>query len=99
MLFTPIIVSFCFRYETGHEAVGDGGTNPDFRQQIVGVFVDGLQIDVVVVECGNDHVNHADSPQVALGVALPVLPRIEEGEHAEQQHRECEADQMQGVIG
>ena len=70
----------------GHEAVGDGGTYPDFRQHIVGIFAEGLQIDVVVVERGYQHVDDADGPQVSLGIALPVLSGIEEGERAEQQH-------------
>ena len=88
-----------FRHEAGHEAIGDGGTNPDFRQHIVGVLVGGLQVDVQIVERGNDHVDDADGPQVTLGVALPVLSRIEIGEHAKQQHREGETGQMQSIEG
>ena len=88
-----------FRDETGYKAVGDGGTYPDFGQQVFGVFVAGLQVDVDVIEGGDDHVDDADGPQVALGVALPVLAGVEEGEHAEQQHRQREAGQMQGVVG
>jgi len=36
-----------------------------------------FQVDVHVVERGYQHVDDADGPQIALGVALPVLPRIE----------------------
>ena len=71
------------RHETRHEAVGNGGANPDFDKQIVGVLVEGLQVDVPVVERGNEHVDDADGPQVALGVALPVLTCVEIGERAE----------------
>ena len=68
-----------FRHEAGHETIGDGRTNPDLREHISGVFVGRLQIDVQVIERGNEHVNDADGPQVALGVALPVLTCIEIG--------------------
>ena len=50
-----------------------------------------------MVERGYESIDDEDEPQVALGVALPVLSRIEIGEHAEQQHRQGEADQMQGI--
>ena len=73
---------FRFRHEAGHEAVGDGGADPDFREHICGVLIGGFQVDVQVVERGNDHVDDADGPQVALGVALPVLASIEVGERA-----------------
>ena len=85
--------------EAGHEAVGDGGTDPDLGEHIVGVLVGGLQIDVEGVKGGNEHIDDADEPEVALGVTLPVLARIEEGERAEQQHRQRETGQMDGVIG
>ena len=77
------MLCFCyaFRHEAGHESVGDGGTNPDFREHIVGIFAEGLHIDVVVIKHSNEHVDDADGPQVTLGVALPVLARREEGEH------------------
>ena len=88
-----------FGYEAGHEAVGNGGTDPYLNQQILGVFVDRLEIDVVVVQGSNDHVDDADGPQVALGIALPVFACIEEGEHAQQQYRQREARKMQGIIG
>ena len=84
-IFCPYFWIFsllCFGYEAGNEAVGDGGTDPSLNQQILGVFVDRLEIDVVVVQGGDDHVDDTDSPQVALGVALPVFACIEEGEHA-----------------
>ena len=86
MLFRILLCVITFRYKTGHEAVGDGGAYPNFREHIVSVLADGLQIDVPVVERGNDYVDDADGPQVTLGVALPVLTGIEEGERAEQQH-------------
>ena len=54
---------------------------------------------VEVVKGGNEHIDDADEPEVALGVTLPVLARIEEGERAEQQHRQRETGQMDGVIG
>ena len=85
--------------EAGHEAVGDGGTDPDLGEHIVGKLIGGLQIDVEVVKGGNEHIDDADEPEVALGVTLPVLARIEEGERAEQQHRQRETGQMDGVIG
>ena len=75
-----------FRHEAGHEAVGDGRANPYLRQHVVGVFAERLDVDVVVVERGYEHVDDADGPQVALGVAFPVPACIEEGERAEQQH-------------
>ena len=68
---------FYFRHEARHEAVGDGGTDADLREHVVGVLAGGLQVDVQVVERGNDHVDDADEPQVALGIALPVLARVE----------------------
>ena len=80
----PVLLLRRLRHEAGHETVGDGGAYPDFGKQIVGVFVDGLQIDVVVVEHGYEHVDDTDDPEVALGVALPVLAGIEERERAEQ---------------
>ena len=86
-------------YEAGHQSVGDGGANPYLYQHIVGVFIDWLEIDVEVIECRNDHIDDADHPQVALGVALPVLTRIEIGEHAEQQHRQRKTQQMERTIG
>ena len=89
----------CLRHEAGHQAVGDGGANPYFYEQIVGVLVDGFQIDVHIVERGYEYVDDADGPQVALGVALPVLAGIEERKHAEQQHREREARQVEREIG
>ena len=70
-------------HKAGHETVGDGGAYPDLCEHIVGILVDGLQIDVPVVERGNDYVDDTDSPQVALGIALPVLAGIEVSEHAE----------------
>ena len=69
-LILPSPFSFClylftsflsFRHETSYETIGDSWAYPDFRQHIVGIFVDGFQIDVVVVECGNDYVDDADS--------------------------------------
>ena len=95
MLFWATCV--CFRYETGHQPVGDGGTNPDFREHIVGILAVGLQIDVVVIERGNEYVDDADEPQVALGVALPVSAGIKKRERAEQQHGEDETYQMERV--
>jgi len=86
-----------FRHKAGYEAVGDGGTYPDLREHIVGKFVDRLQIDGDIIKCGNEDVYNADDPQVALGVALPVLAGIEEGEHAEQQHRERETRQVKRI--
>ena len=37
--FLPLLLDFsllCFGYEAGHEAVGDGGTDPYLNQQIEG---------------------------------------------------------------
>ena len=93
-----LFLCFSLRHEAGHEAVGDGGTDPYLRQHVVGVLAERFQVDVVVVERGYQHVDDADGPQVALGVLLPVLPRIEEGERAEQQHRQREAGQVEAVI-
>jgi len=87
--------SLSFRHETRHQPIRDGGSNPDFSEHIVRIFSERLNVDVVVVEGSNDHVDDADHPQVALGVALPVLTRIEEGERAKQQHREGETRQME----
>ena len=45
--FLPLLLDFsllCFGYEAGHEAVGDGGTDPYLNQQILGVFVDRFEI-------------------------------------------------------
>ena len=93
--FTVTVHLVSFRNETGHQTVGDGGTYPDFRQHIVGVIAEGLHVDVVVIECGNEHIDDADDPQVALGVALPVLASIEIGERTEQKYREDETHQME----
>ena len=72
---------FFFRHETGHETVGDSGANPNFREQICGVLICRLYVDVQIVERCNDNVDDTDSPQVALGVAFPIFARIEVGEH------------------
>lgn len=42
--------SLGFRYETGHDAIGDGGAYPYFGQQEIGILVFGFEIDVEVVE-------------------------------------------------
>ena len=52
----------CLRHETGYEAVGDGGSYPDLREHVVGIFVDRHDGDVIVVKGGNDHVDDADGP-------------------------------------
>ena len=52
-----------------------------------------------MVEHGNDKVDDKDHPEVALGVTLPVLSRVEIGERAEQQYREREAQQVEPVEG
>ena len=72
MLKIQLILALFFRlyYKTCHESVRDGWTNPDFCEQIVSVFVDGLQKYSIVVECCNEHVNDTDEPQVSLGVVL-----------------------------
>lgn len=44
-----LICRSLFRHEAGYQPVGDGGTYPDFGEQIVGVFVDGLKVDVVII--------------------------------------------------
>ena len=94
-----VLLILPFRHETRHEAVGDGRTNPNLCEHIVGVLIGGFQIYVQIVERGNEHVDDADGPEIALGVALPVLARIEEGEHTEQQHRQGETCQVEGVVG
>lgn len=76
-----ILLLFHLRHETGHETIGDGGTNPYFSKHVVGIIANGLQVDIPVVECGYEYVNDADEPQVALGIVLPVLARIEIGAH------------------
>lgn len=91
-------MTLCFRYETCHQPVGDSGAYPDFYQHIVGVFiVDLKKLEIVVVEHGNKRIEDEDGPEIALGVALPVLASIEVGERAEQEHRQCKAHQVQGV--
>ena len=88
---------FNFGYKTSHQSIGNGRTYPDLGEQIVGVFVDGLQIDGDVVEYGNERIDDENHPEVAFGVALPFLACIEEGERAEQQHREGKTQQMECV--
>ena len=44
------LLRFC--YEAGHKAIRYRRTYPYFCQQIVGVLVDRLDIDAVVVQCG-----------------------------------------------
>jgi len=93
-----VSIFFRPRHEAGHEPVADGGAYPYLGEHIVGVLVEGLVIhDVEMVERGYESIDDEDEPQVALGVALPVLSRIEIGERAEQQHRQGEAGQMQGI--
>ena len=72
-----------FSDETRHKTIGDGGAYPYLGEQIVGVLVDRLLVDVVVVECSYEHIDDADGPQVVLGIAAPVLACIEVCEHAE----------------
>ena len=84
--------------ETGHEPVGDGGSYPDLREHIVGVFVARLQHDVDIVEEGDEAVDDKDHPEVALGVGLPFLTRVEKGEHEDEDDGERGASQMEGVI-
>ena len=70
--------------ETGHQPVGDGGSYPYFGEHIVGEFVARLQHDVDIVEQGDEAVDDEDHPEVALGVGLPFLTRVEKGEHEEE---------------
>ena len=53
---------FFFRHEAGHQSVGDGGAYPDFGEHKVGIFIDGLKINVDVVECGNERIDNKDHP-------------------------------------
>ena len=48
---------FRLRNEASHKPVGDSGANPNFREKVVGVLVDGKKIDGIVIKRGNDHVN------------------------------------------
>ena len=66
-------------------------TDPDFREQVIGIFVDRIAVNHVIVQSGNDHVNDKKQPQIALGVTLPVFAGIEESEHEQQYHRERKA--------
>ena len=84
--------------ETGHEPVGDGGSYPYFGEHIVGEFFARLQHDVDIVEQGDEAVDDEDHPEVALGVGLPFLTRIEEGEHEDEDDGKRGASQMEGVI-
>ena len=85
-------------YETGHQTVGNGGTNPDFREQESSVFVGGFQNDVYVVKYRKNHIYDTNHPQVALRVCFPILARIEEDEHEYQYYRERDTSQMERVI-
>ena len=96
---TLFFFGFGFCYETGYEAIRDCGPYPDFCKHIIGVFADWLEIDINVIEHGDEYIDNTDGPQIALGVALPVLAGIEEGEHAEQKHRESETRQVEGIVG
>lgn len=90
---------FRLRNEASHKPVGDSGANPNFREKVVGVLVDGKKIDGIVIKRGNDHINDENHPQIAPGITLPVLAGIEVREHEEQQHRAGEARQMDGKAG
>jgi hypothetical protein len=90
---------FRFLNITGHQAIGDGGTNPDFHHDITGELVGGLQDDIDVIQQGNEHVHHKDGPQVSLGIALPVLAGIELSEQDEQHHSKDQAGLLDGIIG
>ena len=92
-------ILFYFRYETGHQAISDGRSYPNFNQEIIGVYSGGLNVEVVVVECGNNHIHQEYHPQITLGISLPFLAGIEECQHEKQPDREEKTNHMQGVNG
>lgn len=75
-------------HETGHQSVGNSGPYPNLGEHIVGVFVARLQHDVDIVEQGDEAIDDEDHPEVALGVALPILTRVEKGEHEDEHYGE-----------
>ena len=89
----------CFLNKTCHQAVCDGGTDPDFREHVSRVFVAGFQKDDHVVEHRNEQVHNEDHPQVAFGIGFPVFASVEVGEHDDEQHRKGQASQMDGITG
>ena len=58
---------------TSHQSIDYCRAYPDFREQIVCIFIDGIVVNDIAVQSGNRHVNDEKQPQVAFGVALPVF--------------------------
>ena len=57
------LLFFCFSNVTCYQSVGDGGTYPDFCEQVVRAFGNRLKDrDFVLIDGGNEDVDYKDCP-------------------------------------